>query len=82
MSVAEYVAAGMMAFAPDSGGQREILGHDDRLLFPSVPAAIDRIDAAIESDRRPQLPRDRFDSDRFATAIRDDVDAALARHVR
>ncbi|MFC7175648.1 glycosyltransferase [Halosegnis marinus] len=36
MAVAEYVAAGMVAFAPDSGGQRDVLAGDERLLFDGV----------------------------------------------
>jgi glycosyltransferase involved in cell wall biosynthesis len=73
MSVAEYVAAGMIAFAPDSGGQREILaGRDDR-LFDSVPAAVDCIAAAVENGDRPALDPDRFSSDRFEDAIREAV---------
>ena len=69
MSVAEYVAAGMIAFAPDGGGQREVLdGRSDR-LFESIPAAVDRIEASLESDDRPALPRDRFSRDRFKSGI-------------
>lgn len=38
ISVAEYVAAGMIAFAPDGGGQRDIFdGRSDR-LFDSMSA--------------------------------------------
>ena len=77
MSVAEYVASGMVAFAPDSGGQREILdGREDR-LFGSVPEAVDRIAAAADADDPPELPPDRFASDRFRRAIREAVAEAL-----
>jgi glycosyltransferase involved in cell wall biosynthesis len=77
MSVAEYVASGMVAFAPDSGGQREILdGRDDR-LFGSVTEAVDLIAAAAAADDPPELPPDRFASDRFRRAIREAVAAAL-----
>ena len=70
MSVAEYVAAGMVAFAPDSGGQREILdGRDDR-LFGSIPEAIELIATAAGTDDPPALSRDRFGSERFRTGIR------------
>jgi glycosyltransferase involved in cell wall biosynthesis len=73
MSVAEYVASGMVAFAPDSGGQREILdGREDR-LFESVSEAVDLIAAAADADDPPALPPDRFASDRFRRAIRDAV---------
>jgi len=77
MSVAEYVAGGMVAFAPDSGGQREILdGRGDR-LFGSVPEAVDLIAAAADADTPPVLPPDRFGSDRFRRAIREAVARAL-----
>ncbi|MBB6646737.1 glycosyltransferase [Halobellus ruber] len=73
MSVAEYVAGGMVAFAPNSGGQREILdGRGDR-LFGSTSEAIDLIAAAADADDPPTLPPDRFASDRFRRAIRNAV---------
>lgn len=77
MSVAEYVASGMVAFAPDSGGQREILDERDDRLFGSVTEAVDRIAAAADADDPPELPPDRFASDRFRRAIREAVAGAL-----
>ena len=77
MSVAEYVAAGMVAFAPDSGGQREVLGGREDRLFGSIPEAIRLIAAAADADDPPVLPPDRFASDRFRRAIRNAVDRAL-----
>ncbi|MFD1687239.1 glycosyltransferase [Halobellus litoreus] len=77
MSVAEYVAAGMIAFAPDSGGQREILdGRDDR-LFASVEEAVERLAHAVETGEQPSQSADRFDSGRFREAIRRTVARAL-----
>jgi glycosyltransferase involved in cell wall biosynthesis len=78
MAVAEYVAAGMIAFAPDAGGQREVLaGRADR-LFESTADAVATISAAIATDDRPALPRDRYASDRFHDAIREGVEGILA----
>jgi glycosyltransferase involved in cell wall biosynthesis len=77
MAVAEYVAAGMLAFAPDDGGQVDVLGGDSRFLFGSVPEAVDRIAAAIDDGVTPSLPRDRFGRERFAAAMRDQVAAVL-----
>ena len=77
MSVAEYVASGMVAFAPDSGGQQEILDKRTDRLFGSVPEAVDRVAAAAAADDPPALPPDRFASDRFRRAIRDAVERAL-----
>ena len=77
MAVAEYVAAGMVAFAPDSGGQREILdGRSDR-LFTAAADAVATISAALDGDDRPTLLRDRYASERFHAAIREEVAAAL-----
>ena len=70
MALAEYVAAGMVAFAHDSGGQREVVdGQPDR-LFDSVPEAVDRIATAVESGATPQLSPDQFGVDRFHRRIR------------
>ena len=77
MAVAEYVAAGVLPFAPRDGGQVDVLAGDDRLLFDDETGAVERIAAAIDDDTRPFLPADRFDSDRFATAIREHVTAIL-----
>lgn len=69
IAVAEFVAAGMIAIAPNAGGQREILaGHADR-LFGSLEEAVDLLSNAIESGARPELPPDRFGRDRFREAM-------------
>jgi len=70
MAVAEYVAAGMVAFAPDAGGQREVLaGRPDR-LYTSTADAVATVAAAVDGADRPTLPRDRYASGRFHAAIR------------
>ncbi|MFB6157865.1 MAG: glycosyltransferase [Haloferacaceae archaeon] len=74
MAVAEYVAAGMVAFAPDSGGQREVLDGDPDRLFGSVGEAVDLLARAVETGARPTRDRDRFGSDRFAERLRGLVD--------
>jgi glycosyltransferase involved in cell wall biosynthesis len=77
MALAEYVASGMVAFAHDSGGQRDVLdGAEDR-LYDTVDEAAELLCTAVESDARPQLPRDRFASERFHEAIRAHVGAVL-----
>lgn len=79
MSVAEYVTAGMVPFAPDSGGQREILDDRADRLFDSIAGAVDRIETAIETETRPSLPRDRFGRDRFKNEMRAHVNTTLNR---
>jgi glycosyltransferase involved in cell wall biosynthesis len=77
MSVAEYVAAGMVAFAPDSGGQREILdGREDR-LFDSVSDAAALVSEAAAHGERPSTTRNRFGRDRFAASLRDAVERTV-----
>jgi glycosyltransferase involved in cell wall biosynthesis len=77
MSLAEYVAAGMAAFAPASGGQRDVLdGREDR-LFDSVEEAVELLARAVEADEPPDLPRDRFARERFGRALRRHVSRAI-----
>lgn len=77
MAVAEYVAAGMVAFAPDSGGQVDVLDGRTEFLFGSVEEGVDRLSTAVDRDTRPALPRDRFGRGRFHRAVRSRVDEAL-----
>ncbi|MGM0399618.1 MAG: glycosyltransferase [Halobacteriota archaeon] len=70
MSVAEYVAAGMVAFAPAQGGQQAILRDRQDRLFDSIPAAIETVSGAIAREDRPTIPPDRFATHRFQDAFR------------
>ena len=77
MSVAEYVAAGMVAFAPDGGGQRDVLdGRQDR-LFDSLEGAIELVARAVEADDPPELPPNRFGRERFGRELRRHVSRAI-----
>ncbi|WP_119821167.1 glycosyltransferase [Halalkaliarchaeum desulfuricum] len=79
IGVAEFLAAGMIAFAPDAGGQREVLdGQSDR-LFESRGEAVELLSTAIESGDRPEIPRDRFGPERFRTETRTLVADSLNR---
>ena len=83
MAVAEFVAAGMVAFAPDSGGQRDVLDADPERLYESPEDAAATVAAAVERGDRPRLSRDRFTRDRFHERLRTVVREALpaaARH--
>ncbi|WP_144905733.1 glycosyltransferase family 4 protein [Halobellus captivus] len=77
LSVAEYVAAGMVAFAPDSGGQREVLEEREDRLFGSVKEAIELLAAAIERNGPPNQSPTRFGRARFRADIRAFVDETL-----
>jgi glycosyltransferase involved in cell wall biosynthesis len=78
MALAEYVAAGMVAFGHDSGGSRSVLDGDDDRLYTGVADAADKLANAAAADIRPQLPRDRFASGRFHRRIRGVVAERLA----
>ena len=84
IAVAESVAAGAIPFAPDSGGQREILRGDSRLLYDSAEDAVERIDAVLSDrstrdDLRATLDdaASAFGRDRFAAEIREVVKREL-----
>jgi len=79
MSVAEYVSAGMIAFAPDSGGQREVLDYRSDRLFGDLDGAVETISEAIEIGARPSLPQDRFRPDRFKSTLNDYVTHSLRK---
>lgn len=48
MGVAEMQEAGMIVFAPNSGGPPEILGHDSRVLFSSLSDAVGKIGSVLK----------------------------------
>ncbi len=85
MAVAELVAGGTVPFIHDSGGQREIVNRDDRLVYTSVAEAIERIEWLLERppelhDARAGLPdiADRYGSDRFQETTRGVIERTLA----
>jgi glycosyltransferase involved in cell wall biosynthesis len=67
--VAEYVAAGMIAFAPASGGQRDVLRNREDRLFDSLGEVVSLIVHAVEADEPPDLPPDRFARECFQASL-------------
>jgi glycosyltransferase involved in cell wall biosynthesis len=59
ISVAEMVKAGAIVFAPNDGGQVEILGHN-QLLFHSADDAVDKICAVLSSQEKQAVLRNRL----------------------
>ena len=53
MAISEMVTAGCIPFVPDGGGQREIVGGDERLLYRATDEAADKI-ARVLRDRELQ----------------------------
>lgn len=85
MAVAELVAAGAVAFAPDNGGQQDIVGERDELLYQTPEEAVEKIhrvlsDEGVRRDVRqtPGTIERRFGRDRFREEIRDVVNDELA----
>jgi glycosyltransferase involved in cell wall biosynthesis len=83
ISVAEMVKAGAIVFAPNDGGQVEILDHND-LLFQSVDDAAEKIIAVLSSPQKQSFLRNHLarQSDGFHAAnyIRDVVGAVALTH--
>ena len=83
MAVAELVAGGALAFVPNNGGQREIVGSDD-LTYSTADEAVEKIDRALSN---PESARDlrrsgaeierRYGRERFQREVRAVVDEAL-----
>ena len=85
ISVAEMIKAGAIVFAPNDGGQTEILGNSD-LLFANVEDAADKI-CAVLSDLEKQhalrthlaLRSEMFSAQGFMEAAQVHVKSALLR---
>ncbi|WP_101296770.1 glycosyltransferase family 4 protein [Halegenticoccus soli] len=60
IAVAELLAGGTIPFAPDSGGQREILAEDPRLLYNSPEEAVTKIDRVLSDPKLQREIRGRF----------------------
>ncbi|RRJ33766.1 glycosyltransferase [Halocatena pleomorpha] len=77
MTVAEYGTAGMIAFAPASGGQQEVLdGRSDR-LFDSLREAVTLIARAVDADESPAFSTERFSRKTFQRSLRSHVERLL-----
>ncbi len=50
MAVAELLAGGTVTFVPANGGQRDVVGGDDRLTFDGVDEAIETIDRVLADE--------------------------------
>lgn len=85
MGIAEIVAAGAIPFVHDSGGQREVVGHIEQLLYDDEDAAVEKVRHVLENDSvqetlRRELPdvKTAFGTDRFQTEVATIVDERLA----
>lgn len=86
IAVAEMVAAGVLPFVPDNGGQREVVGEQNTLTYRSVTDAVKSIDRvlsnkSLERRLRQNLPdpEHAFGRGRFRKTVRTIVERAAAR---
>ena len=84
MAVAELVAGGCVTFVPSNGGQHEIVGKREPLLYDSVDDAVETIDRAFTRSGEPEDLRfsqreisRRFGRERFQEEIRKTVAETL-----
>lgn len=84
MAVAEMAAGGCLVFVPDSGGQTEIVGREQRLMYASPAEAVEKIAAVLDDDHRRTEVREalaahvtRFSAEHFKRQLR----TIVARHV-
>ncbi len=87
ISVAEMMNAGAIVFAPDDGGQAEILDHPG-LLFSGRSEAVEKISAALECTELQDKLREhlavqaqRFSSERFVRDARACISNSTEVHV-
>jgi glycosyltransferase involved in cell wall biosynthesis len=80
MAVAELISGGCITFVPNRGGQVEIVGNDERLIYSSREDAVNKILRALrEPDYQASLRnhvasrRSLFGAERFANRIREVV---------
>ena len=77
MAVAELISGGCVTFVPNSGGQVEIVGNDERLTYSSPEDAVNKILRALrDPDHQASLRshiasrRNLFGAERFVSRIR------------
>lgn len=78
IAVAEMARAGCVVLTPRSGGQLEITGGDESLVYDGVDDAVEKILALLRSSERCERAREhllqrtrRFDVETFVTRIRE-----------
>lgn len=84
IAVAEMIHAGCITFVPRSGGPREIIGEDDRLLYGTIGEAVTKITHVMQSsDEQSSLRdylssrRDLFSKNHFISQIQQIVEEFL-----
>lgn len=85
IAIAEMIAAGMIPFVPNSGGQRELVNENLDLMFETTDEAVERISAVVSTPAhaarvRRNLPdvEEQYGKAVFGARIRDVVRDALS----
>lgn len=60
MSIAEMVSAGMVPFVPNSGGQREVVGYTDEVMFETTSEAVNKISNVLSGEVSVNSLRNKF----------------------
>ena len=86
ISVAEFVAAGMIPFVAPGGGQVDLLNNQSALVYDSLSDAVDRIIAVMKGDQNSEVLRDtlpdieaKYGQERFQREITEQVQQLLQR---
>lgn len=84
MAVAEMVAGGAIPFVPDNGGQQDIVGRREELLYRTPTEAVEKIDRVFSQldgppsfRQAPEIIERRFGYERFRDTVQTLVDEAL-----
>jgi glycosyltransferase involved in cell wall biosynthesis len=85
IAVAEMVRGGCIVFAPDSGGQVEIVGNEERLLYHTTEEAVAKILRVMNQPQEETelrgylgLRKDLFTAEKFVRRIQEEVRDFLA----
>lgn len=89
IALAQMRRAGCVVFAPNKGGQIEVLGHDSRLLFGDIKDAVVKIDAVISNEKLSQELHERaireggqFSPEYFMKRVQQLVQKGLVTHAQ
>ena len=84
IAIAELVAGGAIPFVPRSGGQREVVGYIEDLLYESIEDAVEKMDRVLSDEIEQKRVREnlpdieaKFGRQRFQEELRSVVKARL-----
>ncbi|WP_241432463.1 glycosyltransferase family 4 protein [Natrinema gari] len=85
IAVAELIAGGTIPFVPQGGGQQEVVGHCDDVMYDSVDDAVQKIESILRSEEKQKsvqqkLPNidENFGRSRFQYEIKQITDEVVS----